>query len=179
MNKAFEMFVNFCVVIVLLFLITGISAGALENKPFAPGPALAFILRLTGRIELATDLAAGRKEPSDRPFTGLIQDRAADIQKETDNFVEKLPKTEDGKVETRALNCPQGAYAANVPQVSADKIGLAQGQSLRFLWDVQKIWGNPHCVARKEWRYFFDNGKVAIATESGGKVNVKIVGINF
>lgn len=174
--KIIEPIVNLASVVVLFFLIIGVAAGALENKPFSPGPALAFLLRLTGRVELATDIATGRKEPSDRPFTGLVQDRAADAQKEVDSFVDKLPKTSDGQVEVRAMNCPQGAYAADVPQVPESKIELADGQSLKMLWDIQKIWGNPHCVAGKEWRYFFDNGQVAIATESGGKVDVKIIG---
>lgn len=176
--KVIESAANIFLIILFLYLGVGVTAGALENKPFAPGPALAFILRLTGRVELAADLATGRREPSDRSFIGLVQDRANDIQKEADGFLEKIPKTSGGEIETRALSCPKGSYSNSVPPVPAGRIGLTNSR-LQFLWDVQAIWGNPHCVAGKEWRYFFDNGQTAIATESGGKVNVKIIGLNY
>lgn len=174
--KIFETGANFLSIIVLLFLIIGVTAGALENKPFAPGPALAFFLRLAGRVELATDLATGRKEPSDRPFTGLVEDRANDIKKETDKFLDNIPKTQDGQMEVRALSCPNGSYSNDIPQVPASRLPIVKDGQLQFLWDVQARWGNPHCVAGKEWRYFFDNGATAIATESGNKVNVQIIG---
>lgn len=176
--KIFETVTNLLSAVVLLFLIIGVTAGALENKPFSPGPALAFFLRLAGRVELATDLATGRKEPSDRSFVGLVQDRATEAKNKTDEFLDKIPKTQDGQMETRALSCPNGSYSNDIPQVPANRLPIVKDGQFSFLWDVQARWGNPHCVAGKEWRYFFDNGATAIATESGNKVNVQIIGTN-
>ncbi|NEP38418.1 MAG: hypothetical protein F6K35_03770 [Okeania sp. SIO2H7] len=166
--------------VVLIFLAAGITAGALENKPFAPGPALAYLLRLTGRLELATDLATGRKEPSDRSFTGLVQDRAGEVKEELDKLATELPRDLSGQIEPRAMSCPKGSYENIIPKIPSASVESVKNKQFSILWQLQAALGQPHCVERYRWTWFGDDGRMVVAEEKPNKrgVDVKVQGFS-
>ena len=178
--KIIESLVGLAALIVLIFLAAGITAGALENKPFAPGPALAYLLKLAGKVELAADLATGRQEPSDRSFTGLVQDRAGEVKEEIDRFATQLPRDFNGKIEPKALSCPKGSYENQIPKIPSASVESIKGKQFSILWELQAVLGQPHCIARYRWSWFVDDGRTAVGTEKPNKggVDVRVQGFS-
>jgi hypothetical protein len=172
--KIIESLVGLAALIVLIFLVAGITAGALENKPFAPGPALAYLLKLVGRVELAADLATGRKEPSDRSFTGLVQDRAGEVREEIDKFATELPRDFNGQIEPRAMSCPKGSYENQIPKIPSTSVETVKGRQFAILWQLQAALGQPHCVERYRWTWFASDGQTVVAEEKPNKGGVDV-----
>lgn len=172
--KIIESLVGLAALVVLTFLVAGITAGALENKPFAPGPALAYLLKLTGRAELAADLATGRKEPSERSFVGLVQDRAGEVKEEIDQFATQLPRDFNGQIEPKALSCPRGSYENQIPKIPSTSVEAIKGKQFSILWQLQGALGQPHCVERYRWSWFVENGQTVVATEKPNKGGVDV-----
>lgn len=148
---------NLSMAVSILILSVGVVNGAMEGKPFAPQPALRFLLNLVGRTQRASDYASGRASPN-KPITP--EDVGFSIS------------------ENNAGICLDSSQETGVkeelPTERLDRFKKYKSR-VRTIWDVQALLGNPNCIEGKTWTYYFQDGSRLVVKENKDVLDVQLI----
>jgi len=143
--------------LVIIALGAGIVQGAREGKPFASSASINFFIDIFKRTDNAVDMSTGQTQPDDRPFSKVATDSLKTPVEDISRVAESictLPRYETDRRDRIPINLKDKA------------------KGLRSIWQLQGVWGSPHCISPSEWTFVFEDGTKAIALQDKNLLRV-------
>jgi hypothetical protein len=141
---------DFTATLVVIALGAGVVQGAREGKPFASAASINFFLDIFNRTKGGVEMATGETKPDGRPITQLATDAIREV--------------EDDVAPIRESVCQLPRYETD----RRDKIPIRlkdKAKGVKSIWQLQGVWGSPHCITRDDWIFIFKDDSRAIVTQ--------------